>query len=508
MRMYFKVLCLLTISIFGCTNQNNKFQDKRDILKQKPNIIIFYVDDLGYGDLSCYGATQVNTPNVDRLAKGGVRFTDAHSSAATCTPSRYSLLTGTYAFRRKAAILPGDAPLLIDTNVLTLPAMLKKSGYSTAVIGKWHLGLGSGNVDWNKEVKPGPLEIGFDYSFLLPATGDRVPTVYLENHKVIGLLEDEPIQVSFNKDLGQTKATKENTRYISDPQHSETLINGVGRIGAMTGGESAIWKDEDFPNIFTSKAIDFIKQHKESPFFLFFSFHDIHVPRLPNEKFQGKTSMGPRGDAIVQMDWMTGEIVNALQKLGIKENTLIIFTSDNGAVLNDGYEDLATENLGNHKPSGPFRGYKYSAFEGGTRVPTIVYWPNIVTTNITSDALLSQVDLFRSLSKLTGETIQDNEAIDSEDHLDVWLGRSNIGRTYLLEESAGLSLRWGDWKYIEPVKYSNIPKFIANKGIENGLDTIPQLYDLQNDIFETTNLASTHTELVKKIQEKLNKIKQ
>lgn len=499
------ILCLLVFCFLGCNNQKNKL--KENAPGQHPNIIVFYVDDLGYGDLSCYGATQVNTPNVDKLAKGGIRFTDAHSSAATCTPSRYSLLTGEYAFRKKAEILPGDAPLLISPDALTLPGMLQKAGYSTAVVGKWHLGLGLGNVDWNKEVKPGPLEVGFGYSFLLPATGDRVPTVYLENYYVNDLRASDTIRVSYKEDLGQIKASKENARYISDKQHSQTLINGVGRIGAMTGGESALWKDEDFPDVFTSKAIDFIEEHQENPFFLFFSFHDIHVPRLPNERFQGKTSMGPRGDAIVQMDWMTGRIVETLQKLEIKENTLIVFTSDNGPVLNDGYEDLSVENLGNHKPSGPFRGNKYSAYEAGTRVPAIVYWPDKITPK-TSNALLSQVDLFKSLSKLTGVPLQDDEAIDSEDHLDAWLGQSSKGRTYLLEESAGFSLRWGDWKYIEPVKHSDIPEFIEGKGIESGLDTIPQLYNLHKDIFEIDNLAKINTEIAERLQQKLNQIKQ
>ncbi|MFK8061355.1 MAG: sulfatase-like hydrolase/transferase, partial [Polaribacter sp.] len=194
---------LLLLSIFtllSCKNgtKNDEKNQKNEITK-KPNIVIFYVDDLGYGDLSSYGARGIQTPNVDRLANNGIKYTDAHSSAATCTPSRYSLLTGQYAFRNNAEILPGDAPLLISTEIETLPKMLKKAGYTTAVVGKWHLGLGSGDTDWNKEIKPGPLEIGFDYSFLLPATGDRVPTVFVENHNAINLDPKDPIQISYKK---------------------------------------------------------------------------------------------------------------------------------------------------------------------------------------------------------------------------------------------------------------------------------------------------------------------
>ncbi len=341
-------LLQLLLVIAGCSIESTS--STRNDPSGKANIVLFYFDDLGYADLSSYGAKGVKTPNVDFLVENGIKFTDAHSSVATCTPSRYLLLTGEYAFRNQVAILSGDAPLLIDTSQLTLPKILRKANYKSAVVGKWHLGLGNGDVDWNEKVSPGPLEIGFDYSFLLPATGDRVPTVYLENHEVINLDGKVPLQVSYSRNLGQEQATKENARYVSDKQHSQTLLNGVGRIGAMIGGEEAYWKDEDFPFVFTEKAISFTEENQENPFFLFFSFHDIHVPRLPNEQFQGESNMRPRGDAIVQMEWMTSQIVNRLRKLNLLENTLIIFTSDSGPVLDDGYADFAKELLGSHDP--------------------------------------------------------------------------------------------------------------------------------------------------------------
>ncbi|MBT6329161.1 MAG: sulfatase-like hydrolase/transferase, partial [Kordiimonadaceae bacterium] len=210
----------------------------------KPNIIILYVDDLGYGDIGVNGATAVQTPNIDRLAAGGLNFTDAHSTAATCTPSRYALLTGEHGFRSNLDIVDGDASALIRPGKPTLPSMLKKAGYSTAVIGKWHLGLGDGVVDWNKEVKPGPREIGFDYSFLMPSTGDRVPSVYLENHTIIGLDPNDPIAVSYGEKVGSRPTGRERPdllRYQADDQHSDTIINGVSRIGTMAGGEAALW---------------------------------------------------------------------------------------------------------------------------------------------------------------------------------------------------------------------------------------------------------------------------
>ena len=223
-----------------------------------PNVVIFYIDDLGYGDLSSYGAKGVTTPAIDRLAANGIRFTDGHSSAATCTPSRYSLLTGEHGFRNKAKILKGDAPALIRPGKATLASMLKKAGYATGVVGKWHLGLGDGNVDWNKDIKPGPLEIGFDYSFLLPATGDRVPTVYVENYKVVNLDHADPITVSYKNKVGERPTGYNNPemrRFVADKKHNETIVNGVSRIGHMSGGSSALWTDEDFAQVFTDKAI-------------------------------------------------------------------------------------------------------------------------------------------------------------------------------------------------------------------------------------------------------------
>jgi len=474
----------------------------------RPNVVIFYVDDLGYGDVGSYGAIGVNTPNIDALAADGIRFTDAHSSAATCTPSRYSLLTGQYAFRNNAAILPGDAPLIIEPNMPTLPKVFKQAGYNTAVVGKWHLGLGDGFVDWNKAVKPGPLELGFDYSFLLPATGDRVPTVYLENHHVVGLDMNDPIKISYKAKIGTRPVGTEQPKLLkqtADLQHSASIVNGISRIGWMAGGTSAEWVDEDFPFVFTNKAKQFIANNKNAPFMLFFPFHDIHVPRVPNKMFQGKSSMGVRGDAIAQMDWITGQIIAELKKQGLYDNTLIIFSSDNGPVLDDGYDDLAVQKLGQHDPSGAFRGGKYSAYEAGTRVPMIVTYPNKITQKGDSDALISHIDFYRSLASLVGITLPKGEAIDSKNLLPALFDANQDGREIMLEESFTLAIREGQWKYIAPFS-GTTPTWLANKDIENGLMTKPQLFNLNKDITEQVNLAQQHPELVNKLQAKIDAI--
>ncbi|APD06364.1 arylsulfatase [Flavobacteriaceae bacterium UJ101] len=501
---------LLTTFLVSCNKASKKDKIENTTPSKtvtKPNIVLFYVDDLGYADIGSYGAIGVETPNVDRLAQNGIQFTDAHSSAATCTPSRYSLLTGEYAFRNKAAILPGDAPLLIRPGKPTLPQMLKKVGYKTAVVGKWHLGLGDGQVDWNKDVKPGPLEIGFDYSFLLPATGDRVPTVYLENHSVTNLNQNDPIEISYKKPIGKRPTGVSNPELLkqkADLQHSATIVNGISRIGYQKGGESALWVDEEFPNVFTQKAKQFINTNKDEPFFLFFSFHDIHVPRVPNKRFQGKSTMGPRGDAIAQMDWMTGEIIKELEKLNLDKNTLVIFTSDNGPVLDDGYADQAVELIGEHNPSGIFRGGKYSAYEAGTRVPMITYWPEKIQTG-KSDALISQVDYYASIANLLNIPLDKQEAIDSKNIINALLDSSQKANTQILEESYTLGIRTDEWKYIEPYT-GELPNWMKNKDIENGILPKSQLFNIKKDPSEQNNIAKENPELVKKFKEQIQKI--
>jgi arylsulfatase A-like enzyme len=476
--------------------------------QEKPNIVLIVTDDLGYGDVSAYGATALQTSNIDRLAKAGLRFTDAHSSAATCTPSRYSLLTGEYAWRKPGTgVLPGNAALVIESGRTTLPSMLKRAGYATGVVGKWHLGLGpQGGPDWNGAVAPGPNAVGFDSAFIMAATGDRVPTVYIENQRTVTLDSADPITVSYGKPVGDWPTGKDHPELLKmhpSHGHDQTIVNGISRIGYMTGGRAALWKDEDMADVFTSHAVSFIEAHKGGPFFLYFATHDPHVPRVPHPRFVGRTTMGPRGDAIVEADWSVGEVLATLDRLNLTRNTLVIFTSDNGPVVDDGYKDDAVEKLGNHKPAGPYRGGKYSNFEGGTRVPFIVRWPGHVAAG-TSDALVCQIDLVASLASMTGQTLAGADLPDSTNVLDALLGKSKSGRRELVEEAGALSLRQGSWKYIEP---NNKQKVNKETSTELGNDSVPQLYDLSRDPGEKQNLASGDSDRVKSMAAALDRIR-
>jgi arylsulfatase A-like enzyme len=479
---------------------------------RKPNIVIIYADDLGYGDVGCYGMKRIKTPNIDRLAQQGVRFTNAYATSATCTPSRFGLLTGKYPWRqRNTGIAPGDASLIIPTGHRTLPGMLKDAGYRTAAIGKWHLGLGtSEGIDWNKDITPGPLEVGFTYSFIMPATLDRVPCVFLENHRVVNGDPNDPITVNYHHKIGSDPTGLENPeklRIHPDPHqgHNQTIIDSISRIGWMSGGYKARWKDEDIAGTLVDKSIRFISDNKTQPFFLYLATGDIHVPRYPHSEFRGKSGMGLRGDAILQLDWTVGRIVEALDSLELSSNTLIVFSSDNGPVLNDGYLDQAAELVGDHLPGGPLRGGKYSAFEAGARVPFIVKWPAGVKSNRVSHALIGQIDLFASFAQLTGQKVQQPEAPDSYDMLSQLLGQSQANRPYVVTDAGTLSIIEGDWKYIVPSKGARVAKDV---NIELGNDTALQLYHISVDEHEQANVADKYPERVKAMAAKLEEVKQ
>lgn len=480
-RQFLAFLALATVSAFGA-----------DAKAARPNIVLLYADDLGFGDVSCYGAKRVQTPNIDRVAAEGLRFIDAHSASATCTPSRYALLTGEYAFRKKGTgVLPGDAPLIIDPGRETIASVLHRAGYRTGVVGKWHLGLGRGKLDWNGAIAPGPLELGFDTCFLMPATGDRVPCVYVEDHRVVGLDPADPLRVSFAEYIGDEPTGKdhpERLRMHPSHGHDQTILNGISRIGYMTGGKSARWKDESMADEYVRRARAFVEKGGAQPFFLYLATHDIHVPRVPHPRFAGKSGMGPRGDVILEFDWCVGEIMKLLRQRNLDENTLVIISSDNGPVVDDGYRDQAREKLGDHKPAGPWRGGKYSVFEGGTRVPFIVRWKGRVSPGI-SRALVCQVDLLASLASLVGEEVRGNSSPDSRNVMESLLGRNSAGRTDLVEHAGTLAIRKGPWKWIQPGRGQ---KKIIPTNTETGNDTVPQLYNLDDDPGELRNLAEAN----------------
>lgn len=478
-----KTLTLFTLSLALLTSAR---------AADHPNVVIIYGDDVGYGDVGVYGSKLIPTPNIDKLASEGIMFTDGHCSAATCSPSRFSMLTGVHGFRNKVRILAPNAPLIIPQDKITLPKLFKKAGYDTAIVGKWHLGIGDGKtaVDWNGDVKPGPLEVGFDYSFLLPSTNDRVPCVYVENHRVVNHDPEDPIYVGKAPE-GHTSTVYPNgkknpesmTYYRSSHGHNNSVINGIGRIGVMWGGKKALWNDETMADEFVTQTKSYLKSRKaqDKPFFLYFSSQDIHVPRAPHPRFQGKTGLSFRGDAMVQFDWATGQILQSLKDNGLDENTIVIFSSDNGPVYDDGYKDgttvrTSTKEVDNgHDGSGIYRGGKYQIYEGGTRVPFIVKWPGKIKPGSKSSAMMNQIDFLASFASMLKVPLGANEAQDSRNMFNALIGKDQKGLPYMIEEARGQALRLGNWKYITNKKKA-------------------ELYNLENDPGEQTNLLAKNPE--------------
>ncbi len=455
----------------------------------KPNIIFLLADDIGYGDFSCYGATKIKTPNCDRLAKESRRFTDAHSPAAVCTPTRYAFMTGEYAWRKQGTgILPGIAGLIIEPGRVTVPSILKQAGYTTGVVGKWHLGLGTTPTDYNTEIKPGPLEIGFDYAWLLPATGDRTPCVWVENRRVVNLDPADPIKLDYTVKRGEPRS----------------FVNGIPRIGEQVGGKAALWKDDEIADLLTAKAIAFIEKNKSKPFFLYFCTHDIHVPRVPHKRFRGTSQAGIRGDNVHSFDSTVGRVMDALDKLKLTDNTLLIVTSDNGGVLDtngpDEVNSGTVETNNGHPHNGVLRGDKGSPYEGGTRVPFIAHWPGHIPTG-DSGALICHVDMLASFAALTGQKLIEAAGPDSFNILPALLG-DKTGREYLVEQGRVLSLRKGTWKLV-PTGPG------AGKGKKTGkrAPATPELYNLADDLSETKNIAAQHPDIVKEMSAKLEEIK-
>ncbi len=470
-----------------------------------PNIVFIFTDDLGYGDLSCYGATKVKTPNIDRIAAQGRMFTDAHSASAVCTPSRYALLTGEYPCRK--ADLWGPVmlknPLVVDTKRLTLGQMMKNAGYATACIGKWHLGFGDTEpTDWNTPLKPGPLELGFDYFFGIPVVSSHPPFVYVENHNVVGYDPDDPFV------YGETAETQ---------TFQEKM--GLDWIGGAKKSHE-LYDDRMLGTTIANRAVEWLREQKDNPFFLYLPTPHIHHPFTPAERFVGTSECGRYGDAIHELDWMVGEVMNTLEEMRVADNTLLIFTSDNGGMLNQGGQDAWRAG---HHMNGDLFGFKFDAWEGGHRIPFIARWPGKIEPGTRSDELISIIDMLASFASVTGQDLPEGAGPDSIDVQEALCGepQAPLRENLVLApfSSTHLGIRSGDWMYIPAqggggfaaeklgehafggpaaTMFTGRP----NSDIENGKlkEHAPpaQLYNLKNDPYQTTNL---HDRLPEKVEE-------
>jgi arylsulfatase A-like enzyme len=499
-----KTLLMIATFVVGACASDHVCLQAAEPDARRPNVIVILADDVGYGDLGCYGATQVSTPNLDRLAREGRRFTDAHSPSSVCTPTRYALLTGQYAWRHApaAGILSGVAPLCIRIDQFTLPRLFQSAGYSTAAVGKWHLGLGAGETNYNQPIKPGPLEIGFDYFFGVPATGDRTPCVYVENHRVVGYDASDPIHVSYGAPVGDEptgKAHPELLKIKPSHGHDNTIVNGISRIGTMSGGRAARWVDEDMADVLTRKAVAFIEQHRAKPFFLYFATHDIHVPRAVHPRFVGRSRHGTRGDAIEELDYSVGEVLAALDRCKLADDTLVIFTSDNGGVLDDGYQDGSGNDTSGHRPNGPLRGFKGSLFEGGHRVPFLARWPQHVPPGV-SEQLVCHVDLLATCAALIAQPPPAGASPDGVSALPALRGEAKPSRDSLIHHTGGypgaLAIRLGPWKLLQT----------GRNGYGGKADPKPLLFNLADDLAEQHDLAGEQPEKVKELATLLSEL--
>ena len=496
------------VGLMGVTScSQNKNANETNL--KRPNVIFLYADDLGIGDLSCYGATKVHTPNIDKLASQGVKFVNAFATSSVSTPSRFGMLTGMYPWRQKnTGIAPGNSELIIDSTCVTLADIFQTAGYRTGAIGKWHLGLGpKGGTNFNTLIKPNAQSIGFDYEFIIPATVDRVPCVFVENGRVAGLDPSDPITVNYDHKVGDWPTGLENPELVKlrpSQGHNNTIINGIPRIGWMTGGKSALWVDEDIADVITDKAKKFITESKDKPFFLYMGTQDVHVPRVPHPRFAGKSGLGTRGDVILQLDWTIGEIMNTLDSLNIADNTIFIFTSDNGPVIDDGYADQAFEMLNGHTPMGIYRGGKYSLYEAGTRIPFMVRWPAAIQPGV-QNGTFSQIDVYASLSEIIGQPIPKGAAPDSRSRVKSLLGQDQNDRECIVEQNVDntLSIIKDGMKYLPASDKSEYEYWTR---IELGHQKDPQLYDLRKDPVEKVNLAKDNPEKVKELDSLLTKI--
>ena len=484
-----------------------------------PNVVFIFADDLGYGDLSCYGATQVQTPHIDRLAADGRKFTDAHTASAVCTPSRYALLTGRYPFRALGGKgiwgpTPVPSPLLIETDTPTIADVFEAKGYATAAMGKWHLGFGVGENDWQEPISPGPRDLGFDYYFGIPMVNSAPPFVYVENESVVGGDPADPLVY-----LG--RGTHEDATPITPipPEASQRTANRFK--GAVEAHK--LYNDYTVGTVLAGKAVEWITANQEDSFFLYLSTTHIHHPFTPGKKFQGSSDAELYGDFIQELDWMVGQVTQALADHGLSENTLVIFTSDNGAMMNLGGRNAVRAG---HNINGDLLGFKFGVWEGGHRVPFIAKWPGHIEPGSESDQLICNIDMMAMFSSLTGQN-----PLDDTDSIDILPALVSNPTKPLREElvlaarsERHLSLRQGKWMYIpaqgsggftgskpEQHAWGGPPAVALVGGVNSDLadgkmkaDAAPaQLYDLEADVNQTTNLYHQYPEVVASMASRL-----
>jgi arylsulfatase A len=449
---------------------------------QRPNIVYVLADDLGWGDLQCYNAgSAIHTPNANRLASEGMRFEDMHSTSAVCTPSRYSILTGRYCWRTslKKGVLNGDSPNLIEPGRMTVPSMLKSVGYHTAGFGKWHLGLRNDkSTDFTQPLHPGPLDHGFDYYFGIPASLDMAPYLYFENSQVV----EQP---------------------TSSTTGSQSLRGVFWRPGAC----APHFKHEEVLPTVTDKAVEYIHErarHPDQPFFLYLPFTGPHTPWLPLPKYRNQSKAGTYGDFVAEVDEMLGRVIRALDESRLAQNTLFIFTSDNGADWK--LEDLARYA---HRANADWRGEKADIWEGGHRIPFIARWPGHIRPNTISKELGSLADLMATTAAIIGQDLPRNAGEDSFDLLPAFLqeNKGPIRDSVILHSVSGMfCFRLGNWKLEEGLGSGGFspPQTVdAAQGGPKG-----QLYDLAKDPEELRNLYQAQPEIVDKLATRLERYRQ
>ncbi len=448
-----------------------------NVFAGRPNVVLIVADDLGYGDLSCYGGEgRIETPNCDRLAEEGLRFTQAYTAASVCTPARYSLLTGRYPWRtwlKKGVV--GNTPAMIDPDMFTIADLFKSAGYKTAAIGKWHIGFGDRDqkdLDWNAEIPKGPCEIGFDYFFGMPVSHFYPPYVYIENRRVYNLDPSDPLSLEWP---------------------------AGGGMPTQHGGAAATYQQENAGRELANRACTFIEKNGDSPFFLYYAAIEPHTPFAPHPDYHGRSDAGLYGDFVAQFDDGVGRIFQTLEKQGVAENTIVILTSDNGGI-SSGNGHFKNSNI-TYNPNVPLRGDKGDALEGGLRVPFLIRWPGSVKPRAVSDEVICLTDLPAAFAGLLDVSMPDGAAEDSRNILEALRGGASPKDPIVLQSRAGFHiLRQGEWVYLD----------VAHEGdydSRGDAGTPGQLYNLSDDLHQDDNLFKKYPERVQAMLRELNLIR-